>query len=219
MKKSILILAGPSAVGKTTVMDRIIGSDGRFTLIRSATTRAPRGDVHDGEYIYLSRDEFISRINRGEMLEYMEYAGNLYGTPASEIEEVFSQGKIPLLILDLVGVRNIRERKTDYRVVSVYIYSSLSTIKDRLYKRCENEGHSENALLAYQKRAEQNIKDYVSLPDYFYLFDAFVENVEVDATAQEVISLFFSEETADRSLQSKNISDALSDEAKRILTE
>ena len=84
---SILVLVGPSAVGKTTVMTRILELYGNeFSPIRSATTRAPRGDSFDGEYIYLSREEFLSSVSRGELLEYMEYGGNLYGTPKSEVE-------------------------------------------------------------------------------------------------------------------------------------
>ena len=85
----ILILAGPSAVGKTTVADYILKSYPSFSLVRSATTRAKRGDGHDAEYIYLSREEFNARLLSGKMLEHTEYANEMYGTPASEIERIF----------------------------------------------------------------------------------------------------------------------------------
>ena len=68
--RKILILAGPSAVGKTTVMKEILSRSDEFEFIRSATTRAPRGDGHDSEYIYLTEIEFKKRIADGEMLEY-----------------------------------------------------------------------------------------------------------------------------------------------------
>ena len=100
MKKA-LVLVGPSAVGKTTVMSELIRRGPEFEFIRSATTRSPRGDGHDDEYIYLTVDEFRARISTGGMLEYTEYGGNLYGTPASEITPALrplSSGSIILAI-------------------------------------------------------------------------------------------------------------------------
>ena len=93
-----LVLAGPSGGGKTTVMNELVGSDYGFELVRSATTREKRGDGNDGEYIYLSKDEFSGQIKAGKMLEFTEYGGNLYGTPHSEIERIVKEDKIPLLI-------------------------------------------------------------------------------------------------------------------------
>ena len=111
--KYAVVLVGASAVGKTTLAVRLLSCDGEFAYIRSATTRAARGDAHDSEYIYLSRDEFLSRAEKGEMLEYMEYGGNCYGTPKSELERAFSEGKTPLLILDLEGISALRSKELD----------------------------------------------------------------------------------------------------------
>ena len=96
----VLVIAGPSAVGKTTVMKKILTLYPEFEFVRSATTREARNDSHKSEYIYLSVDEFKKRLSDGKMLEYTEFGGNFYGTPESEIERIFAQGKIPLLILD-----------------------------------------------------------------------------------------------------------------------
>ncbi|MBQ7333510.1 MAG: guanylate kinase, partial [Clostridia bacterium] len=105
--RSIVILAGASGVGKTSVAAEILSRNDEYRLIRSATTRAPRGDSHDGEYIYVSEEEFKELIFRGELLEYMNYGGNFYGTPVSEINLAFSLGKTPLLILDIEGVKSL----------------------------------------------------------------------------------------------------------------
>ena len=97
----ILVLAGPSAVGKTTVMKEILSHSSRFEFMRSATTRAPRSDGNDSEYVYLSKEEFKAQIVSGEMLEYTEFGGNFYGTPISELKRASALGKTPLLILDI----------------------------------------------------------------------------------------------------------------------
>ena len=100
--KNILIVAGPSAVGKTTVAHRMLELDSRFEFVRSVTTRPCRADQFDNEYIYITEEEFRHLINTDGVLEYTIYAGNYYGTPRSEIDRIISEGKIPLLILDNV---------------------------------------------------------------------------------------------------------------------
>ena len=84
--RSILILVGPSAVGKTTVANELVRSYGYFSFIRSLTTRPPRGDGNDDEYLYTTREGFLREIECGGVLEHTEYDGTLYGTPRSEIE-------------------------------------------------------------------------------------------------------------------------------------
>ena len=71
--RKILVLAGPSAVGKTTVMKEILEKYPEFEFVRSATTREVRNDSHKSEYIYLSRSEFSDRVEKGEMLEHTEF--------------------------------------------------------------------------------------------------------------------------------------------------
>ena len=96
--KKVLILAGPSAVGKTTLMSEILS----------------RGDGRDQEYIYLTKEKFLNCVKRAEMLEYTEYGGNMYGTPKYEIDRIFSDGKIPLLILDINGVKALKALQSDF---------------------------------------------------------------------------------------------------------
>lgn len=177
MKKSItvLVLAGPSAGGKTASATELLRRDGRFTLLRSATTRAPRGDGHDGEYIYLSEDEFRREISSGGIVEYMEYAGNIYGTPLSELRRAESEGKIPLLILDLVGVESI-SRIHEISPCSLYIFTDPDVIRQRLRDRYLKQNCDEAARNAYLARVEQNRRDYERIPEYAHLFYAFLGN-------------------------------------------
>ena len=188
--KSIVVLAGASGVGKTSVAKKILEKNENFMLVRSATTRAPRGDGHDGEYIYFSEEDFGGLILRDELLEYMNYGGNFYGTPKSEIDLAFSQNKIPLLILDLVGVQTLRERELDFSVFVFYIYDELSVIEKRLYERELVKNPSVSALETFMKRKTANRRDYASLPEIADKFDAFVKNEKIADTAEEIINLF-----------------------------
>ena len=181
-----LILVGPSAVGKTTVMDAFLGLYPQFSYIRSARTRPPRTASADDGYIYMPPEEFRSRVAAGEMLEYMEYDGHLYGTPASEFDRVFGEGKIPFLILDLQGLRTIRSRSLTFRPLSVYLWGDLNVLEQRLYDRLIGEAPSAAGLCNFAYRKQHNIDDYLSLKEEFLpCFDAFLESAGTPAECAE----------------------------------
>ena len=210
--KSVLVLVGPSAVGKTTVMTHILEADPRFILVRSATTRAPRGDGHNSEYIYLSREEFLSRVERGEMLEHMEYGDNLYGTPRSEIERIFGLSKIPLLILDIEGVKSLKSVERDFKTVAIYVWQDLSILCDRLFDRELKKQFTPEAEATYKKRVAMNKRDYASLPSICHLFDSFVKNDTISNTVYDILSDFeaIGQKGIDKSTENEKIANALS---------
>ena len=181
---AILVIVGPSGVGKTTVANRVVERDPSFEFVRSATTRAPRGDGNDSEYLYLTREEFLGRVNSGKMLEYMEYGGNFYGTPASEVERIHREGKTPLLVLDIEGAKSLRRGNFDFRSVILYVYEELSVINGRLLARFGATADS------VARRCELNKRDYLSMPEISHLFDDFLRNETVDAAAKEVMQVF-----------------------------
>ena len=186
--KKLLVIAGPSAVGKTTVSDEIARQNAKFIVSRSATTRAPRGDGHDSEYVYMTRGEFGSSIASGDMLEHTEYSGELYGTPRSEIERIGSEGKIPMLILDLAGVASLRASDLSEDCLFVYLYDELNTLEERLYARYMTPP-SIDGLTKFVKRKEQNIADYLAFDKHAELFDILVSNAgEVTDTAARILS-------------------------------
>lgn len=188
--RKILIIAGPSAVGKTTVMTEILSMRPDFEYIRSATTRKPRGDVHDAEYIYLTKSEFLDNASSGGMLEYTEYDGNYYGTPSSEIERIFSSGKIPCLVLDVNGVKSLKKKKQIFDVFAVYLTANTETLEKRLYERAVVSGLSEDSLIAYEKRKEVNMRYKKDFDDFSKYFDFVTENITVKETALKIIKAF-----------------------------
>ncbi len=108
MKNILLVVSGPSGVGKGTLVERLMRS-GQFALSVSCTTRKPRPGESEGKsYFFLSREEFETKISRGEFLEYDEHFGNYYGTPRSFVEETLKKSSV-LLEIDVVGALNVKK--------------------------------------------------------------------------------------------------------------
>ena len=189
--KNILIIAGPSAVGKTTVAHRMLELDSRFEFVRSVTTRPRRADQFDNEYIYISDEEFRHLIATAGVLEHTEYAGNFYGTPRSEIDRITSEGRIPLLILDINGVESLSKNKGDISPCGVYVYDDIDVMEERLKERYIDDWNSPETQRRYNSRAKQNRIDYATLPTHEPYFYAFIRNCSsVDNCAAKISDAF-----------------------------
>lgn len=189
--KNILIIAGPSAVGKTTIAHRMLELDGRYEFVRSVTTRPCRGDQFNSEYIYISEEEFKHLVATAGVLEHTEYAGNFYGTPRSEIDRITSEGKIPLLILDINGVTSLYNNKGDISPCGVYIYDDIEVMEQRLYDRYKDDMDSPDTKRRFDSRRRQNIVDYTEIPTRQSVFYAFIRNCSsVDACAAAITDIF-----------------------------
>lgn len=111
-KGRLVVLAGPSAVGKSTVVQRLRKEVENLYFSVSMTTRDPRpGEVDGQDYFFVSRDAFQDRIDAGEMLEWADIHGGLQrsGTPAAPVREALDAGRPVLVEVDLAGARNIKE--------------------------------------------------------------------------------------------------------------
>ena len=111
-KGRLVVLAGPSAVGKSTVVQRLRKEVEDLYFSVSMTTRDPRpGEVDGKDYFFVSRDAFQERIDAGEMLEWADIHGGLQrsGTPAAPVREALDAGRPVLVEVDLAGARNIKE--------------------------------------------------------------------------------------------------------------
>jgi guanylate kinase len=105
----LTVLSGPSAVGKSTVVEAIRRHSPRIWLSVSVTTRRPRpGEAHGREYFFVSEPEFRKMADAGQLLEWAQYAGNLYGTPRAPVAERLAAGTPSLLEVDVVGARQVR---------------------------------------------------------------------------------------------------------------
>ena len=110
----VFIISGPAGSGKGTVVSEIIGRNDGYMCAVSATSRPIlKGEVNGVNYHYITREEFLSRIDSGDMLEYTEYCGNFYGTPLKEAEEVMQSGKNLILEIEVEGARNVKAKYPD----------------------------------------------------------------------------------------------------------
>src|SRR3954453_383496 len=128
----VLVVTGPSGVGKGTLITRLLERVPRLTLSVSATTRPPRpGEVEGRDYHFLTLEEFERRLARGEFLEHAVYAGNMYGTPRSELERAERAGKSLVLEIEVQGARQVGEALPG--ATQVFIAPpSEATLRERL---------------------------------------------------------------------------------------
>lgn len=134
-KGLLIVVTGPSAVGKGTICDALLqqAPDIRFSV--SCTTRPIRpGETHGVEYFFLTHEEFRRKIAADELLEWAEVYGNYYGTPREYVEEVTNQGQDIILDIDRVGAKAVRERYAD--AVSVFVIPpSMEALGQRIAAR------------------------------------------------------------------------------------
>ena len=105
----LTVLTGPSGVGKGTLVKLLLERHPQIWLSVSATTRAPRQGEQEGRsYFFLSREGFEQRVAEDGLLEWAEFAGNLYGTPRQPVEERLAAGRPVLLEIELEGARQVR---------------------------------------------------------------------------------------------------------------
>ncbi|MBQ7973253.1 MAG: guanylate kinase [Lachnospiraceae bacterium] len=175
MKKGILIvISGFSGAGKGTVVNRLINEYDDYALSVSMTTRSPRpGEVDGKSYFFVSREEFIKRIEEKEFLEYAVYCDNFYGTPLSYVEEQMEAGKNVILEIEVQGALQIKEKHPDALLLFV-TPPSIQILKDRLYSR-----QTESVDVIHKRLAQAEVESrHMHLYDYVIVNDNLDECVK-----------------------------------------
>jgi guanylate kinase len=180
----LIVVSGPSGVGKTTVFDGVLENPA-FGRAVTATTRPPReGEVDGRDYVFLSEDEFRAGIAAGRFLEHADVHGNLYGTPADQVEAVLDSGRTCLLNIDVQGAATLRENGVD----AVYVFlapPSWEVLEARLRGRgTENEAVLERRLRnARSELDRQDEYDTVVINDDLRVAIAQIEGLAVRGSA------------------------------------
>ncbi|MGD9022275.1 MAG: guanylate kinase [Deltaproteobacteria bacterium] len=135
IKGHLFIISGPSGAGKSTIVDAVLKKRPQLRYSVSYTTRAPRRDEKDGvDYHFVSESAFFKMIDAGELAEWAEVHGHLYGTSAQFIEEARVGGQDVLLDIDVQGARRLLEKYPE--AISVFVQTpSIAELEKRLIKR------------------------------------------------------------------------------------
>lgn len=161
-----VVLAAPSGTGKTTLAHRLVEGGG-YAFSVSATTRAPRPHERDGiDYVFVDRAGFETMVRRGELAEWAEVHGRLYGTPTAQLEESARRGVHALLDIDVQGARQIRQSVPDAVLIFV-----LPPDVDTLLSRLTGRGSEPPAEVARRLRSALEELQAVEEFDYVVVND------------------------------------------------
>lgn len=180
----LIVLSGPSGVGKGTVRKALFSQPGNdFQYSVSMTTRQPRpGEVNGKDYFFVSKEEFEQHIREGQMLEYAKYVDNYYGTPLKYINDTLDEGKDVFLEIEVNGAMQVRSKCPD----GVFIFLTppdLMELRQRLIHR------GTDSMEVINKRIHKAFGEIQMMQNYDYA----VVNDQVDNAVIKIKDIIRSE--------------------------
>ncbi len=185
----LTVLSGPSGVGKSTVVKALRHQHPEIWLSVSATTRRPRpGETHGVDYLFVDHGQFADLVQRGELLEYAEFAGHFYGTPRRPVEARLAGGTPVLLEIELHGARQVRAAMPD----ALLVFLAPPTW-DELVRRLVGRGTEPAEVIA--RRLETARVELAAESE----FDGTVVNSSVQEAVEHLVALMGVGASDDRS--------------------
>lgn len=180
MKKSIVIIEGPSGVGKDTIINELIARyPDKFGKPINATTRPMReNESQNNPYLFLTEEEFFKKRQSGEIFEQTMRHGTYRGMQKPSFDSLIDAGKVALRDCDVNGLRAIRQVYGDDIVTSVF----LTAPKEEIVKRLKSRNEPEESM---QKR----LKDYDTYIENAKYFDNIIENIDMEETIDKILKI------------------------------
>jgi guanylate kinase len=186
MKRGLLIVvSGPSGVGKDTLIKRLLEVDTNLVYSVSGTTRKPRtGEKPDQNYTFISRDKFEELAGRGAFLEHATYNGQLYGTFRDRVETARNEGRDVVLKIDVLGAEQVRRLVSD--AITIFV---VAPSREELAHRQEGRGSESPEDLQSRRQIAEKEMTYASRYDHVVTNDdverAVIEILEIVRKARE----------------------------------
>jgi guanylate kinase len=180
----LLVMSSPSGAGKTTLSRALLASDHHIRMSVSVTTRPPRpGELDGKDYFFISKERFFEMRDGGDLLEYAEVFGNLYGTPRLPVEDALSKGRDVLFDIDWQGTQQLEQAMGDDLVRIFILPPSTDDLRDRLIKRAQDS----SSVVA--KRMAEASREMSHWAEYDYV----IVNDDVEVASAEITAILTAE--------------------------
>jgi guanylate kinase len=179
-RRLFIVVSAPSGAGKSSICQKLLQVCPEIKFSVSYTSRPPRPNEVDGkDYHFISREEFQTRINQGEFVEWVENYGNLYGSSAKTMESFIHDGQDLLLDIEPRGARKIKKKFRG----GVYVFV-LPPSRDELLRRLEGRGCETDKVIQYRfDQAESELKE-ISWYDYI------IFNKDLETAVNQLVSIY-----------------------------
>jgi guanylate kinase len=200
----LFVMSSPSGAGKTTLSRKLLASDADITMSVSVTTRKPRpGEVDGRDYHFISIAQCDAMIANGELLEWANVFGNMYGTPKAPVDAALNAGRDVLFDIDWQGTQQLSQAMKE-DLVRVFI---LPPSGEALRLRLVNRGQDSTSVMA--KRMAEASREISHWPEYDYV----IVNVEIEESHRQVMAIL----TAERLRRRRQL--GLTDFVRSLMTE